>query len=429
MQIHVVQRGQSLFRIAHAYGTTAEAIIRVNVIPEPNRLVVGQALVIPIPGSFYWVQPGDTLYDIAKRLGVRYLAIAQANRMETNRQLRAGTRLTIPPQPKRKAVIGSYAELYGTDADGDLAEAVREAAPELSYLAPWSYRIQIDGTLFAPPVHCLRSLAVENNADLIMVVTNLENGRYSEELGRIVLHDMRIQNTLLDNIAETVEQYGFHGVHFDMECFHGDEREAYHRFLRRAGDRLHAGGRTISSSLSPKTCAARQGSRLEGLDYGSHTDIVDFIVIKSSEWKSPGAETMPVSSFGTFRRVLRYAVNEIPASNIMIEQNLSGYDWTQPDEPGGSGVRLLSPQEAVELAMRESVFIRYDYGLQAPHFDYIDEAGKHHQVWFEDARSVRARLNLVKELGLRGVVFRKLGLPFPQLRHLIGEYFQVGKRD
>ncbi len=58
MQIHVVQPNQSLFGIAQAYNTTVTDIVEANDIPNPNRLVGGQALVIPIIGSFYWVQAG-----------------------------------------------------------------------------------------------------------------------------------------------------------------------------------------------------------------------------------------------------------------------------------------------------------------------------------------------------------------------------------
>ncbi len=52
MQIHIVTRGQSLNGIAQAYNTTAAEIIRTNEIQNPNQLVVGQAIVIPIRGRF-----------------------------------------------------------------------------------------------------------------------------------------------------------------------------------------------------------------------------------------------------------------------------------------------------------------------------------------------------------------------------------------
>ena len=68
MQIHVVRQNQTLTSIAQTYGTTVNDLIEANEVPNPNNLVIGQALVIPIIGSFYWVQPGDNLWSISNTL-------------------------------------------------------------------------------------------------------------------------------------------------------------------------------------------------------------------------------------------------------------------------------------------------------------------------------------------------------------------------
>ena len=43
---------------------------RANELPDPSRIVVGQALVIPITGSYHWVQPGQSLYIISRMYGM-----------------------------------------------------------------------------------------------------------------------------------------------------------------------------------------------------------------------------------------------------------------------------------------------------------------------------------------------------------------------
>ena len=65
---------------------------------------------------------------------------------------------------------------------------------------------------------------------------------------------------------------------------------------------------------------------------------------------------------------------------------------------------------------------------QAPFFHYTDSDGKQHEVWFEDARSIQAKFDLVKELKLRGVGYWKLGLSFPQNWLLITDNFNVVKK-
>ena len=45
--------------------------------------------------------------------------------------------------------------------------------------------------------------------------------------------------------------------------------------------------------------------------------------------------------------------------------------------------------------------IFYDELAEAPYYNYWQE-GAEHEVWFEDARSIRAKLELIREYGLRG---------------------------
>lgn len=428
MQIHVIQPGQSLYRIAQNYGVTLKSIVDANELSEEKSLVVGQAIVIPIVGRFYTVQPGDSLYTIARKLGVNMRTLAQVNRIDMNRPLNIGTRLYIPPTPKRRAEINAYIEPRGTEVSPALINSAREAAPHLTYLAPFSFRINRDGTLQAPPLDNLNAIAQQNNVTLMMVITNLEEDQFSPELGRIILNNEQVQNNLLNNIMRTARELNFRDIHFDIEHLRPEDREAYNRFLRKAAGIIHREGYLMSTALAPKTSAAQTGEWYTAHDYRAHGQIADFVVIMTYEWGYSGGPPMPVSPIGPVRKVLEYAISEMPASKIMMGQNMYGYDWTLPYVAGGQYAKALSPQAAIDLARRENAAIQYDFTAQAPHFSYVDNQGKTHQVWFEDARSIQAKFNLVKELGIRGVSYWKLGLSFPQNWLLIEDNFNVVKR-
>ncbi|HYE11634.1 MAG TPA: glycoside hydrolase family 18 protein [Patescibacteria group bacterium] len=428
MQIHVVQPGQSIFGIAQAYNSTISAIVGANEIPNPNLLVVGQTLVIPIVGSYYWVRPGDSLYSIAGRFGISYQTLAQINRISVTQPLQIGLRLYIPPRPRRRAEINAYVEPIGGSVTPVLEQEARKTAPFLTYLAPFSYQIQRDGTLKAPPLNNFPAIARVNNATLMMVVTNLEGGQFSAELGRVILTNVEVQNRLLNNIIATARQYNFRDIHFDMEFLPPELRENYNNFLRRAKARLSAEGLLMSTALAPKTSSTQAGPWYEAHDYKAHGEIADFVVLMTYEWGYSGGPPMPVSPIGPVRKVIEYALTEMPASKIMMGQNLYGYDWTLPFVSGGQYARAVSPQRAIEIAAQNNVSINYDYAAQAPYFNYTDTQGKQHRVWFEDARSIQAKFNLVKELGLRGVSYWKLGLSFPQNWLLIEDNFDVVKR-
>ncbi|MUK88107.1 LysM peptidoglycan-binding domain-containing protein [Ornithinibacillus sp. L9] len=427
MQIHVVSSGDSLYSIANTYGNSINALVDANELEAPDNLVVGQALVIPIVGEFYFVQPGDSLYSIGQRFGISYQELAQINNIPVDGTLPVGLRLYIPPRPKQEIISNAYVEPTGETVTPTLENAARKAAPYLSYLAPFSYEINRDGTLNPPPLNNFAQIASANNASLMLVVTNLEEGEFSADLGHIIVTVQSVQNTLLDNIVNTAHQVGFTDVHFDFEFLPPEDREAYNTFLRKAKDRLSQEGLLMSTALAPKISAEQEGEWYEAHDYGAHGEIVDFVVLMTYEWGYSGGPAMAVSPIDQVRRVVDYALTEMPADKILLGQNLYGYDWTLPYEPGGEYAQALSPQQAIALARENNVPIQFDTTAQAPFFTYTDPEGNEHEVWFEDARSIQAKFDMIKELGLRGISYWKLGLAFPQNWQLLRDNFTITK--
>jgi LysM repeat protein len=101
--IHIVQRGENLYRISLRYGTSVQALAAANGIADPSRIYVGQRLVIPCGsapppsgGHVYTVRHGDTLYSIARHFGVSVQAIVQANGITNPNRIYVGQRLIIP---------------------------------------------------------------------------------------------------------------------------------------------------------------------------------------------------------------------------------------------------------------------------------------------------------------------------------------------
>lgn len=427
MQIHVVQRNETLTEIARRYRTTVNDLVDANEIPNPNNLVVGQTMVIPIVGRFYTVQPGDTLYTVSRKFGMTAQQLASINRLSLNQPLQVGFQLYIPQPPKRRGEFNGYVEPRGTTVAPSLINSARDAAPYLTYLAPFSFQARRDGTLKEPLLDNFPAIARNHQNVLMMVINNQENDQFSDELGRILLNDIAIQDKFLNNIVSTAKKYGFRDIHFDFEYIRPVDREAYNRFLRKAKSRFSQEGWFMSTALAPKTSATQKGKWYEGHDYKAHGEISDFVVIMTYEWGYSGGPAMAVSPIDQVRRVLEYAITEMPSSKILMGQNLYGYDWTLPFVQG-TVAKAVSPQQAIQLAAQHHEAIQYNEKAQAPFFRYRDANGKQHEVWFEDARSIQAKFDLIKELNLRGMSYWKLGLAFPQNWLLIVENFNVVKK-
>lgn len=426
MQVYVVQSGDTLFSIANTFQTSIAAITEANELDTPN-LVVGQALVIPIAGQYYFVKSGDSLFTIAEQFNMSVEMLARINQILPSMTLPVGLRLYIPPQPKSTITTLGYIEPIGETVSTTLENAAETNTPLLTYLAPFSYRVNRDGTLSPPPLNRFKEIAEANDARLPLVVTNLEGPSFSSELAHIILNVQAVQNRMIDDIINIATREGFADVHFDFEFIPPEDREAYNEFLRKIKPRLVDNNLMLSTALAPKTSSTQPGLLYEAHDYKAHGEIVDFVVLMTYEWGYSAGPPLPVSPINEVEKVLQYALTEIPREKILMGQNLYGYDWTLPFVQGESFARAISPQQAIRIAREQNVAIQYDETAQAPFFHYVDAEGNSHTVWFEDARSIQAKFNLVRRLQILGISYWKLGISFPQNWLLLGDQFVITK--
>lgn len=98
--IYIVQRGDTLNKIATQFGTTAIAIAKENNIRNINLIYIGQRLIIPtnrydLNHTLYKIQWGDTLWSISRRYGVSIATIVRLNRIQNPNLIYAGNVIKI----------------------------------------------------------------------------------------------------------------------------------------------------------------------------------------------------------------------------------------------------------------------------------------------------------------------------------------------
>ena len=243
--------------------------------------------------------------------------------------------------------------------------------------------------------------------------TLTESGQFDTHRAELVLTDMAVQDQLVAEVIQTVLRRGYAGVDVDFEFLPGQLAAAYAAFLDRLRRRLQPQGRFLWAALAPKTSAGQRGLLYEGHDYAAVAAAADGVLLMTYEWGYTYGPPMAVAPLPNVRRVVEYALTEMPAEKIYLGMPNYGYDWPLPFRQGGKATSI-SNQYAIELAARHSAAIRFDSQAQSPWFRYMDENGTEHEVWFEDARSIRAKLALTQEYGLYGVGYWNLMRPFPQ---------------
>lgn len=416
---HTVRSGETLWQIAQRYGVSLDALVRMNQLPNPSNLQVGSTLIVP--ARIHTVQSGETLWQIAQRYGTTVQQIVRLNRIPDPNLIPVGATLIIPfPKP----VIDVNAYVINMGETG--AEEVREVGQHLTYVSPFAYIMREDGSLGTINDTPILRAAQEEQVVPMMCITNFTAQDPGTTLAHTILSSTDIQDRLLTNIVNIMNEKGYRLLNIDFENVRETDRERYNRFLQRTVDRLHPLGYFVSTALAPKTSGQQQGLLYEAHDYPAHGRIVDFVILMTYEWGYRLGPPQAISPLNQIRRVIDYAVRVIPRNKIMMGFQLYARDWLLPHVQGQEA-ETFDMQEALRRALQNRVAIQYDERAQSPFFRYTDNQGRRHEVWFEDARSAQAKFNLVKEYGLRGISYWVLGYPFPQNWLLLEDNFIIRK--
>jgi spore germination protein len=426
LDIYVVQSGDSLYSIAQKFGVDAGEVYEVNGLSEIPYLVVGQALVIPSSETVHTVRPGETLWTIARRYGTTVSDIVALNGITNPDALAPGAVLRIPERQQNFGYIEVNGYIEPTTPEREV-QIVHDVGEFLTYLSPFSYQVQADGSLTPINDTAMLNAARELRVAPLLVITNFANGNFDTALVDGILKDTAVQDKLIANVLSTMNSKNHYGVNIDFERISPENRQLYNDFLRRITTALHAQNYVVSTALAPKSSDVQTGAWHGAHDYAAHGAIVDFVIIMTYEWGWSGGPPYAVAPIDLVEEVIQYAVSVIPSRKIMMGMPLYGYDWTLPYRPGNPFARRLSPQDALKLAAEKGATIQFNEQTQSPTFRYYDTNGAQHEVWFEDARSVRAKLMLVNKYDLRGVSYWLLGLSFPQNWALLSSMYNIVK--
>lgn len=371
MTIHTVKRGETLHEIARLYGVTPAKIIENNGLSAPDRLSVGQKLLILTPTRTYTVRGGDTLERICRRFNVSTGALKRTNPYLSEKKM------TYPEQviaikydtpSHRCAIFNGY---YYRDTPRERFDFALAVSDMITVSA---YKQQGDGIerLFGDTDIIKRIL----NAGRIPIMRiYFPNGSDSP----------RSFTKITDAILERAVSGRYGGVCIAASA--AEERRDFGEFLVELKRRL------MIENLSLTIETDRADSTL--------AEIADFCVLL---YEKCHLKDMPSFDEGERKFYTGYA-DSCDSTRTLVDLNSFGYISGEPKTHG----------ELYSLAYRLGREIKYDNDKKVESFEYRKRGEGDVRAAFESIENIKAKLGLAAELGFGGISFDIMRVPMAHL--------------
>ncbi|MCS7464419.1 LysM peptidoglycan-binding domain-containing protein [Paenibacillus doosanensis] len=450
---YTVKAGDTIYGIAKMFNTTAEAVMMLNRLTS-SALYIGQTLIIPIYTEVVVHVEGLYVRGYASTDAPAVAEMARGARLPVTGivgnwiQVRlfdgrlgwllgAAVRL-VPHDGQRpvQEIFGFYTEEEGPTLPSS-HEVFTSQAAHLSNVGMFHFRILRDdpaqiekfpATFTDDYMKEVVAFGHRHNIKMLPTVHNLLYERGNQNANKEVIGGMlqteQTRAAFIASILQLIETYSFDGVNIDFEDVNYEDRFRLSAFYRELGRALKEQGYYFSVDVPSRTSDEPTNPFSDPFDYavlGSVADEVVLMLYNEHGW--PGSGPGPVVSIGWMETVVNYALTKMPASKITAAVSVFGFDFNLTTKRNTYATYAM----AMDLARQYNREVQFDQETQTPMFAYTDEAGNQHEVWFENAQSIRVKMDLADRLGIRGIALWRLGMEDPAIWTMMEEHFVIRK--
>lgn len=238
------------------------------------------------------------------------------------------------------------------------------------------------------------------DASLDKVYLTLVNDRYLQD-GTEVQKDPDLVSRLVESeaarsqhigdIMGLVSRYGVQGVEIDYEKIKDNDWQQVKAFYNELYEKLHEQGKSLRIVLESR-------APIEQLDLPSGPEYVMMAYNLYGTHSDPGPKADYI-----FLDKLARRMNHLPGGNV-IAIAVGGFDWS-----GQGKVTAVTEKRAVELTRRAVTPPERDPASGSLHFEYVDDKGEKHIVWYADDSTLTGWLDTLRRDGYGKVAIWRLG--------------------
>jgi spore germination protein len=297
-------------------------------------------------------------------------------------------------------------------------EALSSYAPWLTAVSVDIYGVDSDGQIIGSDEFGVVDLAHRLNLEAYLCISNYNSSEtvadFDPALARAAIIDHR--DSLIPALVNLAVEKGYEGINIDFEslAMTGDleaDRAALSDFIRLLALQAHQAHLKLIISTPAKTGDDPSDDWSYPFDLAELGKQVDYIQYMTYDEHGPWGDPGPVSGYDWVKDSVTFAAGQTDPSKILIGLPAYGYDWVV-DENGAPSTDIPAGSfgwnRVAEMSAEPSVKPGWDEDARSPYLTYSAD-GLLHLAWFENAESIRAKVDLVSTYHLGGLSVWSLG--------------------
>jgi len=295
-------------------------------------------------------------------------------------------------------------------------ETLQDNASLITSVKPFWYQVAEDGSIekySGAEDEEIISFAKEHEIEIVPVISN----NHQPELVEPIISNKELTQTHIQNIVNLVKVKGYDGIEIDYESLKASDRKDFSAFIRSLAEAIHGEGKTLSIAVHAKTEEPGSWDGPQAQDWKVLGSVCDQVKVMTYDFHWSTSEAGAIAPLSWVERVAKFAVSEIPKEKVYLGVPFYGYDWVGKQAEGPTW------EDTQELITRYKATPKRDSASKELYFSYRKE-GEKHIVWFNDAVSVGAKLDLVKKYQLAGIGIWRIGQEDSEIWQVIEEKFK-----
>jgi peptidoglycan-N-acetylglucosamine deacetylase len=149
--------------------------------------------------------------------------------------------------------------------------------------------------------------------------------------------------------------------------------------------------------------------------YATYAKIADFLLLMGYDQHEEEGAAGSIAGQRWFEETLNKRMKDLDPDHTIIAVGGYGYDWVR-----GKKTEDLSFEEAILSARDSEADIVFDSKSANPHFSFIEDDGKHHDVWFLDGVTAFNEIHAADTYRPAGYALWRLGGEDPSIWSVLG---------